>query len=61
VVRPSNGGRPTTAFHAILCDNVHEKLIDFIDISGDAPTLELISKLSRARRRAAACDPRDSV
>jgi hypothetical protein len=48
----SNGGRPTTAFHAILCDNVNGKLIDFIDFSGDARTLELISKLSRAGRRA---------
>ena len=55
------GGRPTTAFPAILCDNVDEKSIDFVDVNKDAPTLERISKLSRTAGRAGPYDPRQAV
>jgi hypothetical protein len=60
VVWPA-GGRPTTALHAILCDNVDEKLIEFVEIVNDAQTLELISILSRTRGRAGCCGPRNAV
>jgi hypothetical protein len=55
------GGRPTTAFHAILCDNVDEKLIDLIDLNDIVVMLELISKLSPAGRRDGCRDPRNAV
>jgi hypothetical protein len=55
------GGRPTTAFHAILCDIVDEKLIDFMMSIEDVEMLELISKLSSDRRRAGSFHPRNAV
>jgi len=61
VVWPKQRGRPTTAFDAILCDNVQGKMIDFADFDDDAQPLELISKLSRACGRAGCCDPRPAV
>jgi hypothetical protein len=46
---------------AILCDNVDEKLIDFVDLDERALTLGLISKLSRTRGRGGCCDPRNAA
>jgi len=61
VVRPVKGGRPTTAFHAILCDNIDKKSTEFTKIITHAPPLELISKLSRKRGRAGSFNPRNAV
>jgi len=61
VVRPVKGGRPTTAFHAILCDNIDKKSTEFTKIIAHAPMLELISKLSCDRRRPGPFRPRNAV